>query len=127
VSVRDQDKAAATEIARDLHGFGFEIVATHGTAVAVEAAGIPCKHINKVKEGRPHIVDLIKNDEIALIINTTEGKSAIADSFTIRREALNHRVAYATTIACGRAMCLALSYPEDGRVSRLQDLHQEIV
>ena len=126
VSVRDQDKAAATEIAGDLHRFGFEIVATHGTAVAVEAAGIPCKHINKVKEGRPHIVDLIKNDEIALIINTTEGKSAIADSYTIRREALNHRVAYATTIACGRAMCLALSYPEDGRVSRLQDLHQEI-
>jgi len=126
ISVRDQDKTAATEIADALRGFGFEIVATHGTAAAVEAAGIPCKYINKVKEGRPHIVDLIKNDAIALIINTTEGKSAIADSFTIRREALNHKVAYATTIASGRAMCLALAHPEDGRVSRLQELHQEI-
>ncbi|MDX1609797.1 MAG: carbamoyl-phosphate synthase large subunit [Halofilum sp. (in: g-proteobacteria)] len=126
VSVRDADKAAATEIARALHDAGFELVATRGTAAAVEAAGVPCKHINKVKEGRPHIVDMIKNDEIALIINTTEGRSAIKDSYTIRREALNHKVAYATTIAGGRAMCLALSYPEDGRVSRLQDLHQEI-
>jgi carbamoyl-phosphate synthase large subunit len=127
ISVRDPDKAAATEIARALAEAGFEIVATHGTAGAVEAAGIPCKHINKVKEGRPHIVDLIKNDEIALIINTTEGKSAIADSYTIRREALNHKVAYTTTIAGGRAMCLALAYPEDGEVNRLQQLHQEIV
>ncbi|MDZ7749585.1 MAG: hypothetical protein U5K43_12880 [Halofilum sp. (in: g-proteobacteria)] len=83
-------------------------------------------HINKVKEGRPHIVDMIKNDDIALIINTTEGRSAIADSYTIRREALNHKVAYTTTIAGGRAMCLALSYPEDGEVNRLQQLHQEI-
>jgi len=127
ISVRDADKAAATEIAHTLSEFGFEIVATQGTAAAVEAAGIPCKHINKVKEGRPHIVDMIKNDEIALIINTTEGRSAIADSYTIRREALNHKVAYTTTIAGGRAVCLALSYPEDGRVSRLQELHQEIV
>jgi len=126
ISVRDPDKAAATEIARSLAEFGFEIVASHGTAAAVEAAGIPCRHINKVKEGRPHIVDMIKNDEIALIINTTEGKSAIADSYTIRREALHHKVAYATTIAAGRAMCLALAYPEDGEVNRLQQLHEEI-
>ncbi|PSQ90789.1 MAG: carbamoyl phosphate synthase large subunit, partial [Proteobacteria bacterium SW_6_67_9] len=94
VSVRDADKAAATELARTLAAFGFEIVATHGTAAAIEAAGIDCKHINKVKEGRPHIVDMIKNDEIDLIVNTTEGKSAIADSYTIRREALHHKVAY---------------------------------
>jgi carbamoyl-phosphate synthase large subunit len=126
ISVRDPDKAAATEIARSLAEFGFEIVASHGTASAVEAAGIPCRHITKVKEGRPHIVDMIKNDEIALIINTTEGKSAIADSYTIRREALHHKVAYATTIAAGRAMCLALAYPEDGEVNRLQQLHEEI-
>jgi len=126
VSVRDADKASATEIARALHDAGFDLVATHGTAAAVEAAGIPCKHINKVKEGRPHIVDLIKNDEIALIINTTEGKSAIADSYTIRREALNHKVAYTTTIAGGRAIVAALAWPEDGRVNSLQSLHGEI-
>jgi len=126
ISVRDGDKASAAEIARALHDFGFEIVATRGTAVAVEAAGIPCKHINKVKEGRPHIVDMIKNDEIALIVNTTEGQSAIADSYTIRREALNHKVAYTTTIAGGQAIAAALAWPEDGQVNRLQSLHQEI-
>jgi len=126
ISVRDADKAGATELARSLGEFGFELVATHGTAAAIEAAGIDCKRINKVKEGRPHIVDMIKNDEIALIINTTEGKSAIADSYTIRREALHHKVAYTTTIAGGRAVCLALSYPEDGEVNRLQQLHKEI-
>ncbi|MEX2576407.1 MAG: carbamoyl-phosphate synthase large subunit [Halofilum sp. (in: g-proteobacteria)] len=127
ISVRDADKEAVTRIARSLSQAGFELVATRGTAAAVEAAGIPCKHINKVKEGRPHIVDLIKNDELALVINTTEGKSAIADSYAIRREALNHKVAYTTTIAGGHAMCLALAHPEDGRVNRLQDLHKEIV
>jgi len=126
ISVRDADKEAATAIARALSEAGFDLVATRGTAQAIEAVGIPCKHINKVKEGRPHVVDMIKNDEIDLIINTTEGKSAIADSFTIRREALNHKVVYTTTIAGGSAMCLALAYPEDGRVSRLQQLHQEI-
>jgi carbamoyl-phosphate synthase large subunit len=126
ISVRDADKDSATEIARSLSEAGFDLVATRGTAEAIEAVGVPCKHINKVKEGRPHVVDMIKNDEIDLIINTTEGKSAIADSYTIRREALNHKVVYTTTIAGGRAMCLALAYPEDGRVSRLQQLHQEI-
>jgi len=126
ISVRDIDKEAATEIARSLSEGGFDLVATRGTAEAIEAIGVPCKHINKVKEGRPHVVDMIKNDEIDLIINTTEGKSAIADSFTIRREALHHKVVYTTTIAGGRAMCLALAYPEDGRVSRLQQLHEEI-
>ena len=126
ISVRDGDKASAAEIARALHDFGFDLVATRGTAQAVEAAGIPCKHVNKVKEGRPHIVDMIKNDEIDLIINTTEGKSAIADSYTIRREALHHKVAYTTTIAGGRAIAAALEWPEDGQVNRLQSLHQEI-
>ena len=126
ISVRDQDKERAIEIARALHRLGFEIVATRGTALAVEAAGVPCRQINKVKEGRPHVVDLVKNEEVGLIINTTEGKQAIADSYTIRREALNRKVAYTTTIAGGRAICMALEQSGIGEVYRLQQLHEEL-
>jgi len=126
LSVRDADKGPLIEIARSLIAHGFSIVATRGTAAALEEAGVPCRVINKVMEGRPHIVDAIKNDEIDLIVNTTEGKQAIADSFSIRREALNHKVSYTTTIAGARATCLALDYLDDQGVSRLQDLHREI-
>jgi carbamoyl-phosphate synthase large subunit len=105
---------------------GFEIVATHGTAKVLEAAGIPHQAVNKVTEGRPHIVDMIKNDEISLIVNTTEGRQAIADSYTIRRNALQHKVAYTTTLAGGDALAIALQQTDITEVNRLQDLHQEI-
>lgn len=126
LSVRDADKEALIEIGRSLIAHGFTIVATRGTAAALQAAGVPCEVVNKVLEGRPHIVDAIKNDEIDLIVNTTEGKQAIADSFSIRREALHRKVSYTTTIAGARATCLALSYLDEQEVNRLQDLHKEI-
>jgi len=126
LSVRDADKAPLIEVAKSLIAYGFTIVATRGTAAALQAAGVPCEVVNKVIEGRPHIVDAIKNDQIDLIVNTTEGKQAIADSFSIRREALHHKVCYTTTIAGARATCLALNYLDITEVNRLQDLHKEI-
>ncbi|MFV2005666.1 MAG: ATP-grasp domain-containing protein, partial [Gammaproteobacteria bacterium] len=126
VSVRDADKPAAVEIARSLAELGFEIYATGGTERVIQAANIECKLINKVAEGRPHIVDMIKNDEIVLIVNTTEGKQAIADSYTIRREALNHKVTYTTTLAGARATCMALQKQDLDDVNALQDLHQSL-
>src|SRR5690606_29851188 len=87
LSVRDRDKPAAITLARRLVAHGFEIVATRGTASVLAEAGIPCRTANKVREGRPHIVDMIKNQEISLIVNTTEGKQAIFESRSIRREA----------------------------------------
>ena len=102
---------------------GFDIVATHGTAKALSEAGVRCRRSNKVSEGRPHLVDMIKNDEITLIVNTTEGKKAIRDSQTIRGEAVARGVTYYTTIAAARATCLALQHIGDNAVNRLQDLH----
>jgi len=126
LSVRDPDKPAAVELARLLVQRGFEIIATHGTAQALTAAGVPCRGVNKVREGRPHIVDLIKSDEISLIVNTTEGKQAIRDSFAIRREAVHRKVTYYTTIAAAKATCAALDHLQDSEVRRLQDLHRGI-
>ncbi len=123
ISVRHTDRQAAVEIAGELITRGFKLVATSGTARSIKAAGIVCEHVNKVKEGRPHIVDMIKNDEINLIINTTEGRSAIADSYAIRREALMHAVAYTTTVSGARATCMAMSHREIENVYRLQSLH----
>jgi carbamoyl-phosphate synthase large subunit len=125
VSVRDADKQATVPIARDLVRRGFTLVATGGTAAALREAGIECDVINKVTEGRPHVVDAIKNDEIDLIINTTEGRQAIADSFSIRREALHHKVCYTTTVAGARATVQALDFLEEGGVVSLQDLYKE--
>ncbi len=125
ISVRDQDKGKVASVARDLVGLGFDVLATGGTARVLEAAGIACERVNKVNEGRPHIVDMIKNDEIELIINTTEGRQAINDSFMIRRQALQHKVAYYTTMAGAKATCMALQQDSDYGVSRLQDLHKE--
>ncbi len=125
ISVRDADKAVLPEIGRALTGWGFELIATHGTADALQAAGVACKTINKVREGRPHVVDAIKNEEIDLIINTTEGRQAIADSYSIRREALHHKVSYTTTMAGARAIVLALDYLNETTVNRLQTLHKE--
>jgi len=127
ISVRNEDKAAAVSAAKGFIDLGFEIVATRGTAKSLQDASIPCQVINKVLEGRPHIVDSIKNDEISLIVNTTEGKQAIADSFTIRRSALQHKVTYTTTIAATRATVLALkALGSEQQVSRLQSLHKEL-
>ncbi len=125
ISVRDADKPRAVELARRLVARGFRIVATRGTARALEAAGVPVTPVNKVKEGRPHVVDMIKNGEIDMIVNTTEGRQAIADSYSIRREALHHKVTYSTTVAGAEAMCLALDHLDAGEVRKLQDLHRE--
>jgi carbamoyl-phosphate synthase large subunit len=125
ISVRDRDKPGAIAIARKLRERGFEIVATSGTASALEEARVPCRRALKVREGRPHIVDMIKNEEIDLIVNTTEGKRAIQESRSIRREAELRRVTYYTTIAAAHATCDALDHLEDREVNRLQDLHQE--
>ncbi|HEY4447997.1 MAG TPA: carbamoyl-phosphate synthase large subunit [Steroidobacteraceae bacterium] len=127
ISVRDRDKPPAVTLAKKLIERGFEMVATEGTARALAEEGVPCRRVNKVREGRPHIVDMIKNDEIDLIINTTEGKQAIRESHSIRREAVHHRVTYYTTVAAGLATCEALDHLDEVEVHRLQDLHSEAI
>ncbi|HTT06177.1 MAG TPA: carbamoyl-phosphate synthase large subunit [Steroidobacteraceae bacterium] len=127
ISVRDRDKNGAVPLARRLIGHGFTIVATTGTAAVLKAAGIECRRVNKVREGRPHIVDMIKNDEIDLIINTTEGKQATVESHSIRREAVHRHVTYYTTLAAALATCEALDYLDEVGVNRLQDLHREVL
>ncbi|GGI89525.1 carbamoyl-phosphate synthase large subunit [Legionella impletisoli] len=123
LSVREADKARIGEIAKRLIALGFDIIATRGTAAVLQAAGINCKRVFKVAEGRPHIVDYIKNNDIDFIVNTTEGKQAIADSFDIRRNALQHKVSYTTTLSGAEAACLAMKYEDRETVTRLQDLH----
>ncbi|MFV1982114.1 MAG: carbamoyl-phosphate synthase large subunit [Thiohalomonadales bacterium] len=157
LSVRDADKKGIVKIAKKLLSFNFNLVATKGTARLITEAGLECKTVNKVLEGRPHIVDMIKNKEINFIVNTTEGRQAIADSATIRSKALQHKVTYTTTLAGGDAFCVAIEYQNDeykkhkselnsalelesekdvkstgvdsyaGSVNRLQELHQELM
>lgn len=127
LSVREDDKVLAVKVARDLLELGFEIISTSGTAKVIEEAGIPVKRINKVTEGRPHIVDMIKNREINLIINTTEGRQSIADSYSIRCNALQQKICITTTIAGGQAVCEAIKFGIEKNVRRLQDLHSGIV
>jgi carbamoyl-phosphate synthase large subunit len=126
VSVRDADKPRLVEVAGMLLKRGFSLVATSGTSQYLGTQGIPCASINKVAEGRPHIVDLIKNGEINYIVNTTEGKQAISDSFSIRREALQHRVVYSTTIPGAKALIQSIDTRNDPRVWSLQELHKEV-
>ncbi|MFZ2452207.1 MAG: carbamoyl-phosphate synthase large subunit [Methylovulum miyakonense] len=126
ISIRDADKAKAPEIARMLVAKKYEIVATGGTARYLKENGITCELVYKVNEGRPNTVDMIKNGQIQLIINTTIGKKAISDSFTMRREALQNRVPYYTTMAGARAACFALGELDAGDVSCLQDLHKSL-
>jgi carbamoyl-phosphate synthase large subunit len=126
ISVRDRDKPAAVELGQALLKRGFEIVATGGTAAALARAGVPCRRVNKVREGRPHIVDMIKNAEISLIVNTTEGKQAIRESHSIRGEAVHYKVTYYTTLAAAKATCDALDHLDNVVVNRLQDLHAEV-
>ncbi|MBT5484763.1 MAG: carbamoyl-phosphate synthase large subunit, partial [Gammaproteobacteria bacterium] len=125
ISVREVDKWALPELAKNLHSLGFSLVATKGTAKIIEDAGVPVEPVNKVMEGRPHIVDMLKNDEIDLIVNTTEGRQAIADSATIRSTALRHGVYCTTTIASAMAVYEALLFGGDTSVNSLQDLHAE--
>ena len=127
ISVRDRDKSGAVQLAKNLVARGCEVLATTGTAGALTEAGVPCRRVNKVREGRPHIVDMIKNDEIDLIVNTTEGKQAIRESNSIRREAVHRRVTYYTTLAAGLATCEAMDHVDEVEVNRLQDLHREAV
>jgi carbamoyl-phosphate synthase large subunit len=126
ISVRDRDKPAAVPLAKMLIERGFEIAATGGTAQILEDSGIICRRVNKVREGRPHVVDMIKNDEVSLIVNTTEGKQAVRESRSIRREAVARKVTYYTTVAAARATCDALDHLGDIEVNRLQDLHKEL-
>ena len=126
LSVRDPDKKRLLPVATDLVERGYTLVATEGTAKFLREQGLACERINKVIEGRPHIVDLIKNGEISYIVNTTEGKQAIADSFSIRREALQQRVTYSTTIAGAKALLNSLDHRGKGEVNALQELHREL-
>ncbi|PIP80732.1 MAG: carbamoyl phosphate synthase large subunit [Gammaproteobacteria bacterium CG22_combo_CG10-13_8_21_14_all_40_8] len=126
ISVKDADKAKLPETARQLIARGFTLIATGGTYDALVKAGVPAERVNKVSEGRPHIVDTIKNDEIDYIVNTTEGKKAIADSFIIRRSALEHKVAYSTTLSGGLATSAALKHADDNSVITVQELHRRL-
>ena len=123
ISVRDTDKQAALEVATYLEANGFTILATKGTATLIQESGITVTEVKKVKEGQPHIVDLIINGEVDLIVNTTSGKQSLKDSYTIRRQALVHSVTYYTTVAAAKAACAAhSSMSGEKTVRRLQDL-----
>lgn len=124
ISVRNHDKPAVVALARTLAQAGYHLLATRGTAAVLTEHGIACQVVNKVAEGQPHIVDMIKNDEVQFIINTTEGKQAIRDSASIRRSALQHRVPYSTTLAGAQAACIALAYHGQRPVNKLQSLYQ---
>ncbi len=127
ISLKNSDKPRAIEVATILVGLGFTLVATRGTAAALAAAGVPVTPVNKVAEGRPHIVDMIKNDEIAMVINTVEEKrSAIQDSYAIRREALTDQIPTFTTLAGARAAAIGLSGMREFVPYSMQALHQRL-
>ena len=127
LSVRDRDKPAAVKLAQLLIERGFDVIATGGTATALAKAGVGCRRVNKVREGRPHIVDMIKNEEISLIVNTTEGKQAIRESHSIRAAAVHGKVTYYTTMPAALATSYALDHLDSVSVNRLQDLHAGVV
>ena len=125
LSIRDADKAEVLRIAQHLREQGFPLHATTGTARFLQEAGIPCEPVNKVKEGRPHCVDLIKNGEVALVVNTASGKKSIAESHSIRAAAIAHKVVYFTTVAGAWAACLAMEHADNPDVAALRELHEE--
>jgi len=127
LSVRNSDKYRVAELAKQLLELGFAIDATHGTAVVLGEAGINPRLVNKVDEGRPHILDRIKNNEYAYIINTTEGRIAIEDSRELRAAALRYKVNYTTTLNAAFASCQAHSADDRGTVRSVQELHKRIV
>jgi len=126
LSVRELDRGRVVGVARSLTELGFELFGTHGTTRVLNAAGIACTGVNKVAEGRPHVVDMIKNEEIDFIVNTTEGKQAIEDSAEIRYAALQNKVAYTTTISGAEALCMAMQKRGETGVSTLRELHQSV-
>ena len=126
ISVRDRDKPFVVEVAKRLNSLGYSVVATHGTAKVISEAGLEVTRVNKVVEGRPHIVDMLKNDEIQVVFNTTEGTQAIADSSMIRRTALRHNVYCTTTIAGALAVCEAVEFGQNFSVYTIQQLHAEL-
>jgi carbamoyl-phosphate synthase large subunit len=127
LSVKGADKPRAVAVARELVSLGFSLVATKGTAAVIEAAGIPVRQVNKVLEGRPHVVDMIKNREIVMVVNTVEEKrSAIKDSATIRTSALQSRVVTYTTIAGAEAAIEGMRSLDELRVYDLQGLHKTL-
>ncbi len=127
LSVRNADKAKAVEVGRALAELGFGLVATKGTAAALAGAGIKVQPVNKVQEGRPHIVDMLKNREISLIVNTVEeDRRSILDSWSIRNTALQNRITYFTTIAGAKAACLGMRQLQELRAYDLQSLHGKL-
>jgi len=127
ISLKDADKPRAIELAKILVELGFALVATRGTAAALTAAGVPVTPVNKVHEGRPHIVDMMKNDEIALVVNTVQEKrSAIQDSYQIRREALTDQIPTYTTLAGARAAALGLTGMRELVPYAIQTLHERL-
>ena len=127
ISVRDFDKHAAVQIARDLIELGFSLLATSGTAAVLRSHGIQVAQMNKVAEGRPHIVDMIKNAEVSLIVNTIEAtRTATSDSRQIRLTALAKRVTYYTTVAGAKAACAGIKHLPRLEPYRLQDLHAKL-
>ena len=127
LSVRDSDRPFIADLAKEFIDLGFKIIATKGTARHIEEAGIPVEIIKKVAEGRPHVVDAMKNGDVNLIVNTTEGRQSILDSASIRRTALEEKIYCTTTLEGGRAVCAVLRNKELWSVERLQDLHAKIM
>jgi carbamoyl-phosphate synthase large subunit len=127
LSVRDADKVKAVEVGRALTELGFSLVATRGTAAALEKAGLKVQPVNKVQEGRPHVVDMLKNREVNLIINTVEeDRRSIQDSWSIRNTALQNKITYYTTIAGARAACMGMRHLEEMRAYDIQSLHESL-
>jgi len=127
ISVRDGDKHAAVQVARDLAELGFSLLATRGTAAVLTSHGIAVTAVNKVTEGRPHIVDMIKNGEVSFIVNTVEAtRTAVSDSRSIRTTALARRVTYYTTVAGAKAACAGMKHLASLEPYRLQDLHAKL-
>ena len=127
ISVRPSDRKAAIEVAQELHDLGFSVVATRGTGAAIEAAGVPVSVVNKVNEGRPNVVDMIKNEEICMVINTVEEKrQAITDLRSIRTSALAAKITIYTTIEGARAACMGMRHLSGLEVYSVQSLHAEL-
>ena len=126
ISVRREDRERVVEIAQSLANLGFQLLATRGTAGALAEAGLTVTPVNKVAEGRPHIVDMIKNNEISFIVNVTEDKRAVQDSYAIRRNALQQKVTYYTTLAGAKAACMGMGHMQELEVKSLQELHKTL-
>jgi carbamoyl-phosphate synthase large subunit len=127
LTVKNDDKPRAIEVARGLHSLGYSIIATKGTAAAITEAGIPCERVNKVAEGRPHIVDMLKNGDICLVINTVEDRrNAIVDSREIRTSALKNRVPTFTTIFGAEAAVEGMRVADDLGIISVQEMHQQL-